>query len=305
MTNQIRIAILLAYSTIFLGVGNAQEAVSSRLGDFVGIARETARSDKTDFEKSAEIYSAYKKRFALDFSAQDLRNFSDTELSALFDANSEAVFITRDPQFALNMEKILSELRTRKKTARAQFSDLYQSLIRVRDFDRARTLASREKLESPTALPEFRSGGDVKEGMPAEWVVPRSGRVAELRAADLSRDWQVIVVSHPRCHFSRRAMLDIYADASLKKLLEDRTKWIAPQDGSFEFDLIQKWNNQFPGAEISVVHLRKNWPVPNFTETPVFYFLSGGKVVKTFAGWPKEGNKAKLMDGLQTVRRVE
>lgn len=300
MAKQFSLALLFVMIASLLSAVSAQD-MSTRLQELTSISRATARAEKTDFEKSAIVAMTYKKYFDQDFSKPALQKYSDSDLIALFEANSETVFVTREPVFARNMEKILREIHSRQKSTRDQFDELYRSFVRARDFERATKLVSDQLVTVSSSLPLFKASPLVTDDTPAEWQIGKTERVAVLRTVDLKKDWQVIVVSHPKCHFSRRAMLDIYADKNLHKRLKDRIKWITPQDGSFEFDLIQQWNNQFPEIEFSVVHLRRSWPIPNFSETPVFYFLSNGKVITSFYGWPKEGSKEKLINGLSSL----
>ncbi|MFN7221990.1 MAG: hypothetical protein ACK5UX_15295 [Burkholderiales bacterium] len=295
--------VLLTTLAFLVGGANAQE-FEKQLTDFVSIARSVTRTEKTDAEKSAEVEAAFAKRFALSFAPADLKKYTDADLGMLFEANSEAVFVAREPRYANNMAALLGELEIRRKASARQYAELFKSFVRTRQFALASELAARKVLDSPPSLPEFRYGVDLAPGVPAEWVIAALGRVAELRAVDLSRDWQVVVVSHPNCRFSRNAMESINADNELRQLLEGRTSWVTPQDGSFEFDALQQWNSMFPKMQISVVHLSKDWPLTNFSATPVFYFLAKGKVVTSFSGWPKEGNKIALHDALKLVRQL-
>jgi hypothetical protein len=56
--------------------------------------------------------------------------------------------------------------------------------------------------------------------------------------------------------------------------------------------------------EVSVAHIRKDWRFPSFGATPYFYFLKDGNIVAAFQGWPKEGNKARLVEALDRVSGV-
>ena len=302
MKKRFGVALALTLATSAFGTVGAQD-MSEHLKELVSLSRALALSDKPDFAKRADVLAAYKKNFAQDFSQQALKKYTDDELAALFAANSQTGFIALEPRFARNMEKLLWELHSRKKSKSDQFEELYRSFIRVRDFESANKMVADQLVTPMSTLPLFKPSPLVRDDVPSEWSISKTERVAELRAVDLSKDWQVIVVSHPLCHFSRRAMLEIYADKELLQRLKNRAKWIAPQDGNFEFDLTQKWNRDFPELEISVVHLRLSWPIPNFSETPVFYFLANGKVVNSFSGWPKEGNMTKLIAGLNSVSK--
>jgi hypothetical protein len=281
------------------------QSIDQRLKELTRIARGEMRAENTDAEKSAAVLAAFEKRFRDAVSASALQRCSVQDLAALFEANAETVFVTREPRFAMNMGAILQELRSRNKSTAQQFETLYRSLIRARELERAKSLVVDGLVKPDSALPNFVQVSSIVSDKPYEWTISKTGRVAELREVDLSRDWMVVVVSHPNCHFSRRATEDIYADSGLRASLNGHIKWVAPQDGGFDFDVFQAWNSKYPGAEMSVVHRSKDWRLPYFAETPTFYFLSNGKVVTSFRGWPKEGNMKALVAGLDRVRATK
>ena len=86
-------------------------------------------------------------------------------------------------------------------------------------------------------VPELRSNALVP-GSPTELVVDPEARVLLRRSVDL-QPAQVLVVSHPECHFSQDAIRDIEADPVLREAFVN-AKWLGPQHNNLKFDAFQR-----------------------------------------------------------------
>ena len=281
------------------------QSLDEKFSDFYRVVKLIARSEKTDAEKSEESEKTYEKLFLDEITADSLKKYSLAELEILFKANDETAFISGANKNVQHMEFIVRELEARGFETESQNEYLYSTYIKTRQFEKARVVYRKKHTHLQTDLPEFRATKDAVDGQPSEWVISQTEAVTERRKVNLNERWYMVVVSHPSCHFSRNAAFAILADPVLKLRLKGHSKWITPQDANFDFGLFQRWNRQFPDAAVSVVHQSKEWPLDRFKETPTFYFLSRGKIVSTFSGWPREGNKEKIIAALNLVESHE
>src|SRR5690606_2730730 len=134
-------------------------------------------------------------------------------------------------------------------------------------------------------LPRLPARGDVGSGQVVVWRPADDARA--LSAHVVERDaLSVVVLSHPRCGFSQRAIAAIEADPVLAARLGDAL-WLAPPNGSLDLSDIQAWNRAHPGAQLSYAVAMRDWPQFDSWATPVFHFMREGKVVATVTGWPR------------------
>jgi hypothetical protein len=119
-----------------------------------------------------------------------------------------------------------------------------------------------------------------------------------------SSDWQLVAISHPLCHFSKNALTYIKNDKALAKSLEGYFTLIGPQDGNLHFDVMQKWNAENPSMPIHPVDQQIAFTEFDQWSTPTFYFMKAGKVVHQFNGWPKEGRREQIDEGLRKVGAI-
>jgi hypothetical protein len=146
--------------------------------------------------------------------------------------------------------------------------------------------------------PPVIAGGD--SALPSELSFAPTG-IARV-GLDLKNGQHLVAVGHPTCHFTQNAVAAIEKDAELEALFGRYAIWVAPQDLKFSADLYREWNKIHPLATLSLVDVRANWPADiDDWSTPTFYFFSDGKLVAEVVGWPKEGNRQKLLDGFRAL----
>lgn len=288
---------------VFLLAGcAAMQTSQDRFNELANAADLSGGTDKSDYENELNLAITYKRLFADDLSLKRLKRLADTDLILLFRATEVAGFYSNEPLYFANIELVMNELKLRNIDSPAHHAAQYGMAIKARQFEKARQL----EILLPNAdskLPNFVIQSNLSETDPSAWSVDLAERVAVRQNVDLAKDWMLVIVSHPNCHFSRNAARDIYADELLTRRLAGRTIWITPQESKFEFETLQKWNKAQPNAATMVVHLSNLWPLTNFKSTPYFYFLKKGRVVERFEGWPKNGRKDQLIAALDQVEK--
>lgn len=226
---------------------------------------------------------------------------SDHELELLYRAARLASFYTGDEKHVRDMASFLDELARRDLATPSHYAHLYEAFIKTRMLTEARELARRHPLPELEPLPALREAPDLVAGQPTEWAIDPSRRELLRRSVDVHRPAQIVVVSHPLCHFSQAAMRDIQADAALGEIFREHARWLAPQDTHLKFDIVQRWNREHPGQETTLAFRREEWPMLDSWGTPTFYFLQDGAVTAKVEGWPKAGRRPELLAALRQI----
>ncbi|HMG55608.1 MAG TPA: hypothetical protein VK601_19050, partial [Kofleriaceae bacterium] len=253
-----------------------------------------------DGARAAVVTAAYDELFApLPVTGQSGHRTGD-ELDLLFRAASVTASYTANERHVHAMTSILAAQDGRGLAANAEYRRTYEALVAARMLSDAREFARRHPLQEFDALPELNEAVDLTVGRPTEWTVDPHKRALLRRNAALDAV-QIVVVSHPLCHFSQAAMRDIQADPVLGEVFRVHAKWLAPPDGSIHFDVVQKWNSMHPHQETTLTYRREEWPMIDSWDTPTFYFIKDGAVAAKLTGWPREGRRAELMDAARQV----
>lgn len=250
---------------------------------------------------SESLPLCFEKLFYINSRLPDLNNVKKSELIDLFKAAAKATFYSSDKKYALDMLRIFQALEVFGVPNKAVIAKLYDALLVTRLIDDAKKLGQKYPFAVTEPLPHFRTDRDIPDGSATEWVVSQASRTLTRRVVSLEKGAQVIVLSHPFCHFSRNAHEAITADSGLMKVMQPHTKWLVPQSPGFVFDPIQKWNAQHQDAAMTIAYSRKEWPSIKEWSTPVFYFYKDGALVTSFLGWPKEGNMSQLKSSLKMI----
>jgi hypothetical protein len=271
---------------------------SERLRLLLDTSTKALQSGDDDKARGMKVELAYREHFETDGFATNITMRSSADIGAIFKAIRHVLLITRDEQYVTKLESVVNELRKRNAFSEVHKEDLFTIYVFLRDFTGAERVAN-ELAKRPT-MPAF-AAGDHPADKPAAWKFQSDGLVASLQTIDLYRDWQVVAISHPNCHFSRQAMLAIRGDIELWNRLKGRVVWVTPQDTNTDFATIRSWNQKYPDMEIQMVHKSAVWKLPGFSATPIFYFLSKGTLVYTATGWPKDGNISQLHEGFRRI----
>jgi hypothetical protein len=244
----------------------------------------------------AGIQAAYAE---LAHAAGPLDHVSNRDLALLYDGAYREAFYVHDAGTIRDMAKFLDAMQERGIAAEDHYRNMYDTFAGARMFAGARALAKQHPVPDLEATPELREA-DLAPGQPTELAVDPNARVLLRRSVDL-QPAQVVVVSHPQCHFSHNAMRDIEADPVLREAFLKHAKWLAPQHDNLEFDAIQRWNREHPEMEHAIAYRDDEWPMIDSWGTPTFYFFKDGAVRAKVEGWPKEGSRTELLAALRQV----
>ncbi len=252
-------------------------------------------------KRAQVIQKSYDELFSFEQSAGKLNNANDDDLELLYRAASSAEFYTFDPRYVRDMMLVLDELQTRGLARDQHHFDMYAALVSSRMLAEAKEFATQHSSLGLEALPKFSEASDLKKDTPTEWVMHTDQHELLRRSVDMEQKAQIIVVSHPLCHFSQNAIRDIESDPLLHEVFKHHAKWIAPQSGRLNLDVIKEWNRQHPDMIMTLAYKRDEWPLFESWGTPTFYFLKEGVLTTTVTGWPDEGRRDELLAAMRQV----
>ncbi|ALN61720.1 hypothetical protein GLA29479_836 [Lysobacter antibioticus] len=295
---------LLAKATSFLcaltcAVSSAQPlkatAFEEKLQQFDSVIDSVL--SKSDSEKASAIERSYRELFENE-SAQAQANRSAKDLSLGFRAASQAAFYTLDERYIDDMSHYLKALEARRQATPAQFAAMYGALVQTRNLDAAQALYSQHANPEMEPLPR-------REQMPATQKGPREWSISEQGVLSLklhpARAAEIIVISHPSCDFTRRAVQDLKEVPGGSASFFRGAHWLTPQDRRFKVDVLRSWNQQHPDARMSIVYKEKEWRGLDAWSTPTFYFIKDGRVVRKIVGWPGPERVRDVIDAAREI----
>lgn len=242
---------------------------------------------------SGEMQSLQQYRQAFPEPLDQPGQLTSEQLAARFGAAYETCFYTAEPSAARDLLVAARELQLRQLATREQWADTYQCLLSARLTREAAQVHAERKGERMGSLPRFAPAPAMNPGVPSIWRADAATRTLHREPVDL-RGNRLVVVAHPNCGFSRRAVHAMSTDPQLQELARTAL-WIAPAAGPSAWDRILAWNAEHPEASLSYAWREQDWPMIDDWATPSFYFLPDGKVEARVRGWPEESRSAELL----------
>ena len=220
-----------------------------------------------------------------------------TEPGPSFEAAYLALFYSPNEGHLEDLRRAFEAIASQRAPTSDEVADLHKALLKMREFDQADALAKRfpglgiEILPPRSAMPALKSGERLV------WNVRKGAGGAGLIASGLAPPADGILVStHPRCGFSRRAAADIAADPALAELFARHAVLLGYQAGWIDQEGGASWDLGESSLTHRWVHRQADWPEITEWATPVFYFIRDGSVVAEVTGWPKEGRRQALLE---------
>lgn len=243
----------------------------------------------------------YRELFTSEININKLKKSSNKELAHLFLATDSIINYTNNASYVADLRIIASVMEERKILTNIQIETLFNVFVSVRQIAEAEAWAKRHPHMQFEVLPVFQEAASFSKSVKSEWNVSLESRVLERRNFSFKQNGQVIVTVHPQCHFSTNAISAIMSSPELSKALIGNVKWLVPQNRKLDFNIIQNWNKKHPYATMALTFHSHEWPEIEAWDTPNFYFFNNGTLVSRFAGWPRAGNKEKLIEGLKKI----
>jgi hypothetical protein len=218
------------------------------------------------------------------------------DVDFLFRSADVMSFYTLDPKYTRLMEEDLQLLERTGPPADRKYRDLYGAFLANREFAKAAQLIKRHPMDRVAQVPVVHGAAD---RLPLVLEVENSDRLKR-RSANLP-ETQIVVIGHPLCHFTQRAVQYINSHKDIKNVFSTHSLWIVPPARELDLSAVAEWNKAHPAEKMFLAYSRVGWPDFDSWDTPTFYFLKNGKVVKEVVGWPKSGNAKEIGSGLAAI----
>lgn len=246
--------------------------------------------------------SAFERSYAQWFAPlqnqRSLERIDNAELAMLYQAAETATFYSNLNKYLRDTALDLGALEDRNNATVKYNKEMFHTLVRLRLFSQAKAFHIRHPNMPVEALPVLHD--DVGEAVhgPTVLKVDPDQAILTRQPAKLDRNAQIVVVTHPLCHFAKYGMRDLNHGSQLMRVFKRHAIWLAPQDGRLYVKTFQQWNREHPDEQIVMAWKGSEWPKINKSitswATPTFYFFKDGKLVTKVVGWPKQGNLKAL-----------
>jgi hypothetical protein len=184
-----------------------------------------------------------------------------------------------------------------------QVADLHRTLVGARRWDEARALAAlHPDVDGLPPVPTRVIDEGARDRM--VWAIEDGGRTFRAQDVDLSEGAVLLVISHPQCGFSNRALRAIEHEEALEAALPARRVVVAPPFGDPGAAAIARWNQDHPRHRHVLANHPDAWrDLLSRWNTPQFLFLLDGEIVETVEGWPSEGRREALHAAAERLQR--
>ncbi|WP_157778713.1 hypothetical protein [Massilia violaceinigra] len=280
-------AALLLISAYSSATSDAQ----ARLERYYEASASVAQSDMPERRKAAMIDAIFSSSFK-----EIGGSIPDEDLLPVFQATLSTLFYTVDKNKLPLMIKIFRRMAELKIAKSADYENMLQAYLAVRDFQGANAFLSRyhkraqeRRIISIDPLPAHAK-------QRTEWQVGEARRVIR-RPVTMPDGTFLVVLASPHCHFATEAVVAMENDTALRPLLKNRIKLLAIQDLSFDYDAFIAWNRTHPSLPYALIHSRSEWPEVSSITLPTFAFYRDGKLLKEFSRWPEGGNMEQIYRG--------
>lgn len=275
VTGRVAFAILVAAAA---NICTASEG-EIRLKKFLFAHDRVVVRDKESSVISREMVSAYQTSF------DGLKEVEKEDFESHLRALYLVALYSGDPQFGLAAWEIFQRAHAAFGISRELAEQTFTLMVRSKLFDNANAISERFGLNQEKFTFE-NFAVDQSPKSPSLWAIDKSSRKFTKVIFELPAGLTVLVVGHPYCNYSNRALFDIEASETARAVLLPRMQWIIPPSGDFTPSMLAQWNAEHPLAAFRVADNAQDWPHIRRWETPTFYIFKNGVLAKTKIGWP-------------------
>jgi hypothetical protein len=292
--------VCITFIFFFVSLNTNAQNIDRRLQLYLKIDKEVGGKYPT-IERAKILEKKYYEIFESNMQHKRLKRTNSKDLNALFYATEHVLFYTLEAKYISDLKYIVEILSNRGKVSYSQLSSLFKSYVSLRMFREAANLKSLHPDLNTENLPELKEFEIKTKSGKTELAISISENILERRIVEFGVGPQIFIVSHPVCHFSQNALVDIFNDVEITQAINGYVKLIAPQDRTLGLETFRKWNVEHQSTPMTIVYNRSEWPEIDSWSTPTFYFFNEGILISKFSGWPLEGNKEKLISSLREI----
>lgn len=231
----------------------------------------------------AELRVLYERTVRPRIGSHSVAMLSNSELLSLFDAADISFGYGEASDTLADMTRLAKILEQRGAASERIRRRIYIAHVRSGDADAANLVRQKfgEHAESQTLVelpPIDRSTKTVVR-------MDGDGR-ALVSPVNLASGRRVVVIAHPLCGFSQRAVQFLEINPEFSRLFENDVLWTVHPSAVAQMKVIHAWNDQHPGAEISPATNTRHWPeIETGWPTPSIYFFENGELQEKIVGF--------------------
>lgn len=266
------------------------------------MASDIAKLEKTSINLTSkarsEAYSAIFEHYEPTLWSQNIQTLSDEQLFELSKLTHHISFYTKSPHHISTLTTVILELTDRG------YTKIYPLVLHLEEaMVSARMFSELEDLKNRFNSIDFKSNVTLK--MKSSSLAGPT--IISVEKGNLVREtftfgkYDIIVVSHPLCHFSNNARTFINSDDDLLNIFIKYSTWLIPPAGNFYLSNVEEVNAN-ENLPFAYFYKMSEFPEIESWDTPSFYFYKDGQLKFSFSGWPREGNHENLIEGLQSIK---
>lgn len=245
----------------------------------------------------------YLTLFGTRMNEQHLRRQQAGDLLLLFDAAASTNLVhPGSPAFA-DLLRVHGELVRRGVDTRRTLDDtVLQALVAARAFGQARTFAAARPELAGQAIPAIVDATGPAFSGRSVFDYDQASHTLTRKAFAPAGDVELIMVVNAGCQPSRRALDAVRSDPALRaRLQQANLTIIVPPSAAIPFPFVADWNGANPATPIRIPFNLREWASVDSGAVPMFFLVKDGRVAGRVTGWPPEGNRAALLDLLDSV----
>ena len=267
-------------------------ALADTLADFADDSRDRPGSDTAQ---------AMHERYTAAYGDVLPKTLEDDDLMAMFESLAQVAFYLGEPAAARDLLTVTTELEHRSAATAEHLERTHAILVAARLLGEARIFHDLHPGLKARRVPEVEPTSLPATGNPGILVWDSGRGVLQHEAIELEADYQILVVSHPLCGFSKAAADAISDDPELARVFAHHATWAVAPPGNLPLGPIEQWQARHPDHRIGLIDRPEAWGFIETGNTPVFYFLQAGNVVESVSGWPEGGNREAVVAALRRI----
>ncbi len=253
-------------------------------------------SSASDLEK---LISLYDRTVAPIIRSDDLDQLDTLELKPLFDSANTAFSLNERRDILEDMESIVASLDVHDAADNRILKQMYVAFVRSGQADAANRIVHelREKhaADSPDEVGPLSAGVKLV-------LRDRGDPMLRPEPVDFQDGRHIVVLAHPLCGFSQRAVALLEATPEFSRLFEDDVLWTTHPSAVSQMDVIREWNARHPQSSIAPATSTSPWTeFESGWGTPTIYFFENGQLRHSVVGF-NEHFVPELRKALSTSR---